>query len=300
VRSRVRKKQRRALGFSLFEVLIAILVGTLFFLVVIQASTLSSYSRAQALESSEVLSWVQKDLESIRFEAGRYLITRLSRPAQPNDSSLSVESSGDFSDAASLRLVEAQSLRTQTFIIQASDPRLSSTQGQTSDPLLDSSSSQGLSPGTPSEQDGYPAQTQDTSVYKIGQAIGDRIDLETPTKISVPHPEGTFVVGIFKNCQAEASPDGLANRLRTKLTGQLNVNDDVSGLLPLERTRTSTNKQFRVRRDLNLIQNSPYHRLQVRYTIYPPEGTALPFQEAPGNSRAFVMEVIPDAAFYCP
>lgn len=86
----------RASGFSLFEVLIAILVAGLFFLVVIQSSTVSSANRASALEATEALSWIQKDLESIRFQAGRYRTTTLQRNALKGELSISVQSSIDF------------------------------------------------------------------------------------------------------------------------------------------------------------------------------------------------------------
>lgn len=95
-RSTQRRWYRSVSGFSLFEVLIAILVASLFFLVVIQSSTVSSVNRASALEASEALSWIQQDLESIRFQAGRYRTTRLQRNALTGDLSISVESTQDF------------------------------------------------------------------------------------------------------------------------------------------------------------------------------------------------------------
>ncbi len=239
-------------GFSLFEVLIAIIVAALFFLVVIQATTLSSYTRAQSLEATESLSWIQQDLESIRFQSGRYLITQLSQDVPQDSRTLPVESAEDFSDATHIRFIDLKS--------------------------------------------------SDLNAYEIGSAVGDRINITAPpgTGGVAEHATGTPVVGIFKRCQVAAAADGIANSLRTKVTGQFRVSDVVEDLLPEDRTRTTTNKQFRVARSLTLVQNPPYQRLQIRYTVNPPIGTAPPFLDDRGRPRSFVTEVIPDAAYYCP
>jgi type II secretory pathway pseudopilin PulG len=78
----VMKKQLAAVlvnskGFSLLEVVIACLVAVLFFLLVLQFTSVGMFSKARVQETTEVLSWIQKDLETVRSSANTYQLASL-------------------------------------------------------------------------------------------------------------------------------------------------------------------------------------------------------------------------------
>lgn len=59
-------------GFTLVEVLVAILITTLFVAVSMQAMVLAAVFKARAQESAEATTWIQEDLENVKYQASRY------------------------------------------------------------------------------------------------------------------------------------------------------------------------------------------------------------------------------------
>lgn len=62
-------------GFTLIEVLVAILIMTTFTLVALEAMVLSAAFRVKARQTSDAATWIQEDLEQIRSSAAYYLAT---------------------------------------------------------------------------------------------------------------------------------------------------------------------------------------------------------------------------------
>jgi prepilin-type N-terminal cleavage/methylation domain-containing protein len=256
--SHYRQFRRGSKGFSLVEVLIAMLVAALFFIVVLQATTLGAYSKAQALETTQALSWIQQDVEDLRFKASNYLLTSLKSDAIKGDLSIDVASAEDFDyGSKSFRFV------------------------------------------------GSSDTTNDTTLYTGSRAIADTtITLSEPNGgLVAAHTQGELILiepdKVAERCKATYRAEGLANSFRNSLIKPYTSDDlNVPTALDFNKTKTSTNKQFRVQRNLTLIDSAPFNSLQISYTIYPPEGTPDPFTDVSGNTQ-FVTEVIPDVAFYC-
>lgn len=66
------KTPQREQGFTLVEVLIAILITTLFVAVSMQAMVFAAVFKARAQQTAEATTWIQEDLEKVRFEASQY------------------------------------------------------------------------------------------------------------------------------------------------------------------------------------------------------------------------------------
>lgn len=81
-------------GFTLVEVLVAILIATTFTLVALQAIVIAAVFKARAKQYAEATIWIQKDLESVRQQAAVLGSTTLS--AAPTTNLLSVSSSTGF------------------------------------------------------------------------------------------------------------------------------------------------------------------------------------------------------------
>lgn len=59
-------------GFTLVEVLVAILVTTIFVAVSMQAIVLAAVFKTRAQEYAEATTWIQQDLENVKYQASRY------------------------------------------------------------------------------------------------------------------------------------------------------------------------------------------------------------------------------------
>lgn len=68
-------------GFTLVEVLVAILITTLFVTVAMQSIVIAAIFKARAQEFSEATTWIQEDLENIKYQAANLQYTSLSANA---------------------------------------------------------------------------------------------------------------------------------------------------------------------------------------------------------------------------
>lgn len=82
-------------GFTLVEVLVAILITTVFVAVAMQAVVIAAVFKARAKQFSEATNWIQEDVESVRQQATIVGYTTLS--AAPTTTSLSLSSTAGFS-----------------------------------------------------------------------------------------------------------------------------------------------------------------------------------------------------------
>lgn len=88
-------------GFTLVEVLVAILITTVFVAVAMQAVVIAAVFKARAKQFSEATNWIQEDVESVRQQATIVGYTTLSAPpttsaTTPPTSSLSVPPATGF------------------------------------------------------------------------------------------------------------------------------------------------------------------------------------------------------------
>lgn len=66
------KKQSLESGFSLLEVLVGILLATVFTLIGLQASVIAALVRVKALQVSAANNWIREDLEEVKYQATYY------------------------------------------------------------------------------------------------------------------------------------------------------------------------------------------------------------------------------------
>lgn len=70
-------------GFTLTEVLVAILITTVFVATAMQAVVIAAVMRVKAKEYSEASAWIQENLEDVRYQASQYQNTARCSPASP-------------------------------------------------------------------------------------------------------------------------------------------------------------------------------------------------------------------------
>jgi prepilin-type N-terminal cleavage/methylation domain-containing protein len=93
-----RKLPKQEQGFTLIEVLIAILITTLFITIAMQAMVIAAVFKARAKQFAEATTWIQQDLEGVRQQAAIVGYTTLSAAptTSGSSSSLSVSSTTGF------------------------------------------------------------------------------------------------------------------------------------------------------------------------------------------------------------
>lgn len=93
------KLSKQEQGFTLIEVLVAILIATIFITVAMQMIVIATVFKAKAQENSEATTWIQEDLENVRYEAGKLqfpLRTSLTADATAGTTSIIVGSTTDL------------------------------------------------------------------------------------------------------------------------------------------------------------------------------------------------------------
>lgn len=85
-------------GFTLVEVLVAILITTLFVSVAMQSMVIAAIFKARAQEFSEATTWIQEDLENIKYQAANFTLasTSLTTDVSSTDTVLPVASVNGF------------------------------------------------------------------------------------------------------------------------------------------------------------------------------------------------------------
>lgn len=83
-------------GFTLVEVLVAILLTTIFVAVAMQAVVLATVFKVRARKIAEATIWIQEDLEKVKNEAAKFQSTSLKTDATLNSPTITVVSFDDF------------------------------------------------------------------------------------------------------------------------------------------------------------------------------------------------------------
>jgi prepilin-type N-terminal cleavage/methylation domain-containing protein len=91
-------------GFTLVEVLIAILITTIFISIAMQAMVIAAVFKVRARQVAEATTWIQEDLENVRFQAGKLRYTQLTINPIIGATSLSLSSVTGFAVGDTLRV----------------------------------------------------------------------------------------------------------------------------------------------------------------------------------------------------
>ncbi len=305
-------------GFTLVEVLVAILLTTLFVATAMQAVVIAAVFKSRTRQFAEATIWIQEDLENVKNEAAKFQSTSLTAPATPGLSYINVASVVDFAVHDTLKVGSDPG----TYTINAISGTVLTIR-----PVLPLGFNQPL--GAPVVETTIFQSTSlkvntaaNTSVLQVplvdGFRIGDTLKVgtdETNNVIlsiapSVTSPTLTLtqnlgtsqvanavVVVINNQCNPPvgSSTKGFAKSIWDKLPAVPSVTSNTSN--PNIGTRPISNKDYTLTRTPNYKLDTsgnavhPYEVLTLTYTAVPQSG---------GSAiEKMNIEVVPDAVFQC-
>ncbi len=303
-------------GFTLVEVLVAILLTTIFVAVAMQAVVLATVFKVRARKIAEATVWIQEDLEKVKNEAAKFQSTSLKTDATLG-LPITVVSADDFVQNDTLK-VGTDPTNYKITLITA----ITGGVQLTIEPLLKKNQAQGtavvettLFPYTSLKSD-VSATTSVLPVSSVdGFVAGDTLSVgtdATSNSISIVTtttnpPTLTLSAGlgtaqsigavVVKNTRCNPDVDsqaiGFAKLLWDKLLvavplSTANSNSAGKDLSKVPHTLTRT-LNYRVDSSTNPIH--PYNVLSLNYTVVPQSG---------GSAIAnMTTEVTPDAVFQC-
>lgn len=316
-------------GFTLFEVIVAGFVAILFFLLVLQASSLGSISKAQAQEASEILSWMQKDIEAVKAAASSLHVAMVSA-AQKDMDVVTLANANDelkFTTGDIIEFVTANPDGERYTIKSANvlqpgafwlTSKLKATYPANSLVRVVARQVAQVSVNIPAGSASVlMSQTQRISVGDeivfgtTGLLTSATSTIYTKADISrVSYPVSSVSTGIvtlkrnlsspldisntvnISLCNASSKYSGYGDVLRDVLAGKDEVSDSSAILLDSSMTKTSKGKQYTIKRIMEPMNIPPYNILQVHYEINPTLSQVI-------SLNSFVNRVIPDVVFYC-
>jgi prepilin-type N-terminal cleavage/methylation domain-containing protein len=302
-------------GFTLLEVLIAILVASLFFLLALQATSTGTFSKARALESSQVLKWIQNDVETLKYTASTYQLTKLTSSVGSGASLIPVASSADFKEGDNFRIATDTGDSTiysvtspQENAIGVAPPlkqpydannlvaivsnKVATFLGSTD--IAGSKKSQVTvtsTNGIQTQSELNLGATEDPTVYSVEDVKGPQTLEVSPKLKKKTQVPGSTSVNVVR-CDAATKQTGLADGLRDRLMSTDESADSSVFTIDTAKTKTATGKQFTIQRTVTVVNSAPFNLLQVSYNVTPPDGTPSPI-------KTFVTRVLPEVAFYC-
>ena len=87
IKQKVPKQEQ---GFTIAEVLVSILIITLFIAIAMQMMVVAAVFKAHAKQSSEAINWIQQDMENVKYQAAKLKSTTLVAAAATGDNVLKV------------------------------------------------------------------------------------------------------------------------------------------------------------------------------------------------------------------
>jgi prepilin-type N-terminal cleavage/methylation domain-containing protein len=299
------KSSKQEQGFTLIEVLVAILIATIFVTVSMQMMVIAAMFKARAQENAEATNWIQEDLENLRYQAANYKSTSLTANANSGNSSITLASSDDFEVNNRLRVGSdplIYRITSKSGTTLNITPNLGTNQSQGAAVLmtfvpstsLTANKSSGNSSITIASVDNFAVNDKvqigtETSSYTINSIVSLTKTLTITPSLRTNKSEGDAVV-LSTMCNPTASENGLADGLRDKISGSnLTI---TTNFVSVSKTSNRTGKVYSLTKTTTLSSDAPYNLLQVRYDVSPTSG---------GSSIAnFYTEVIPNVAFQCP
>lgn len=100
------KLAKKEQGFTLIEVLIAILIATIFITVAMQMMVIAAVFKVKAQENAEATNWIQEDLENVKYQAGQLQFpqTKLTANATAGSTSIIVDSVSNLANNDTLKI----------------------------------------------------------------------------------------------------------------------------------------------------------------------------------------------------
>lgn len=298
-------------GFSLAEILIALLASTLFFLVTLQSTFISSRYQTTALQKSVFNRWIQSDLEGIQAQGRQLHLAQLTAPANPGQSAILVNQATGFASSDwvilgadsvtasptpnppqrvyriaqiqanqfTLTAPLTQAYSTQTTVIKAATPQ---TQLIADSPLH--TLQLYLADTTTFPPQSHLVVGDDTQIYSVVRRTDTVVYIRPDLRRAQP---AHTAVGAF-SCQAATRSTGLAAELLSQVVGTTGGLTDTQTV-----TKTDPNGlQYRVQRTLGIVNQAPFNLLSVSYGLHP--------QARSAAVDPFITAVLPQAALYCP
>lgn len=185
------KLSQQEQGFTLVEVLVAILIATIFTVVAMQAIVIAAAFRVRARQFAQATTWIQEDLEAVKDQGAKFKYTSLTGAAAKNATSLNVATVDGFAQNDTLRvgsdsksyIITNVDSNTNTLTIT---PSLGTDQPQ--DAVVEEATYTLLSAATASSitvasVNGFAVEDRvkigsDTGVYRISNVIGNTLSIE--------------------------------------------------------------------------------------------------------------------------
>jgi prepilin-type N-terminal cleavage/methylation domain-containing protein len=286
-------------GFTLVEVLVAILITTIFVSVAMQAMAIAAFFKVKAQEYAEATTWIQEDLEQAKYQAANYQYTSLtSTIVNPigvaATDSFAVNDRLRISSDSSTYTVNGKNSLTLTITPTLGIPQLNAVVtgiNRCKNSVLSANAAANVSSINVASAGSFAANDQikvgsDTGTYTISTISGTTLNL-TPN-LGTNQGAGAVVVIAATN-----SNKGFADGLRDWITGTDITSN--SNSIDISKTSNRTSKPFVMRRTTTISSTPPYAVLEVKYEVS--SGTTFNSSNIIADSYT---EIIPNAALQCP
>jgi type II secretory pathway pseudopilin PulG len=273
-------------GFTIFEVLIAILIATIFVAVTMQMMVVAALFKVRAQEYAEATAWIQEDLEDVKYQASSFPYTSLTANAAAGDTGITVTSADSFAVNDKLKVgsdtgtytISAKSANTLTITpglgtAQSSNALVVATTATTrcKNSMLTSRAASGAtsiqvaSGGNFASGDSLKVGS-DAGTYTIASISGTTLTLSTG--LGTEQLSGAAVVVANSNAGfADGFRDFITDTNHSNGITNITTNDTtpISNLKPSK----LTGKQFQISRTATLSNTIPYNVLQISYSVAP-------------------------------
>ncbi|MGL5924131.1 type IV pilus modification PilV family protein [Chroococcidiopsis sp.] len=248
-------------GLTMIEVLFAILITTIFLTVAMQMMAVAAIFKARAQQNAEATTWIQKDLESLRFEASQIGLKNVD----------SMKSSADATNSSQI-LISNHGLSDGDKVM-----------------FMGSGIAEGLSTNKV-----YYVVSANTNTFKVSESSGGSAITLTSNST------GDLISVATTKCTSSATTgyaDGLRDLINDSTNASLNIYSTAFNASDNTTTTTFRKESSLTKQQFDLVRtNEPDSNdskvLKVTYKVTPISG---------GKSVAdFYTEVIPNAALYCP
>jgi len=318
----------RQQGFTLVEVLAAILVVTVFVSVTMQAMVVAALLKSRGKEYSEATTWIQEKLEAVKRESSSIRKTQLVNSQLPTDTVLTVKSVEGFAAGDALAVGTdsknniIQSINATANTITLTTPLDLSTPptGQAADaavvPTPKYTSLTALANAGASSIVVISATNfVNNDVLVIGSEASTRVitgvNYSTNTitfspALTTVQAGGAIVAAIPQKCRASSTTEGFGDLLQQKVqtvqpasvspaSATVTINGNTQTYNGLE-SKQIGGRKFWLGRYMTVTNQAPFNVLEITYAVLPYTNNT-PVNRPIAHFRT---EVIPDASFYCP
>lgn len=235
------KKKLRNLeqGFTIVEVLIALLIATIFITVAMQMMVFAAIFKVRAQENAAATTWIQEDLENIKFEASQLGLKNVQSMTANDDAATSPLNEAD------LITVTAHGFNNGDKIMFAGN---------------------GIAGGLQTNKI-YYVRDRNIDTFKVAETSGGTvIDLTS-------NSTGDLIVVAAANCGAADTNTGYADSLRDKVNDPTDASLNRTFVASTSTTKLSSDgtagKSFTLTRNTIPSSDAPYNVLKLTYSVTP-------------------------------